>query len=471
MCPSGAERGPTMTLWGSRFEGKTNALLRRFGDSFAFDRRLYAVDIRGSVAYAGALLTAGLLNNEEHAAIVEGLGKVLAEFDAGTFEPRESDEDIHTAVERRLTEIIGPAGGKLHTGRSRNDQAALDVRLWVLEATDEVATHLAAVQQALLDQAADHPGLIMPGYTHLQPAQPVPFAHWLLNHFWALERDQGRLADCARRTAVSPLGAGALAGNPYAIDREALAAELGMSGVTPNSLDAVSDRDFVVEFLAAGALIGTHISRLAEDLILYSSPGFGFVTIGESFTTGSSLMPQKRNPDSLELARGKSGRLTGNLVALLTALKGLPSAYNKDMQEDKAPLFDTADTLALLLPVVAGVVASLKPNPAAMQAALNDGMLATDLADVLVEHGMPFREAHSIVGRLVRQAEERGMSLSELPAEVYQAASEAFGENVAEVFDYARSVARRAVTGGTAPEALAAQIEQARAALAVHQGE
>jgi argininosuccinate lyase len=454
-----------LKLWGGRFGGETDDRMRQFNDSFPFDWRLYEVDIRGSVAYAQALARAGMLTAEDRDAIVEGLERVRREFEGGTFEAKLSDEDIHTAVERRLTELIGQVGGKLHTGRSRNDQVALDARLWTLEAIEGVQRGLAALQNALLGQAEANPAAILPGYTHLQPAQPVLYAHWLLSYFWMFERDRERLADCARRTAVSPLGAGALAGNPFPIDREALAAELGLPAISANSIDAVSDRDFIAEFLFTAAMVGVHISRLAEDLIIYSSPGYRFVTLAEAYTTGSSLMPQKRNPDSLELARGKAGRLLGHLTGLLATLKGLPSTYNKDMQEDKEPLFDAAETLALTLPVVTGVVETLTANPDAMRAALDDGMLATDLADYLVERGVPFREAHHVIGELVRLAEERSVSLAELSLEDFKTASPAFEDNVKDVFDFERSVARRKSPGGTAPEAVAEQFRQARACL------
>ncbi|MBN1122147.1 MAG: argininosuccinate lyase [Anaerolineae bacterium] len=454
-----------MRLWGGRFSGETDDRMRRFHDSFGFDRRLYAADIRGSVAYAAALLRAGLITDDERAAIVEGLGQVKQEFDDGTFEPLPGDEDIHTAVERRLTEIVGSPAGKLHTGRSRNDQIALDVRLWLIMSIDQVSALLTGVQSAIVDKAEVHSGLVMPGYTHLQAAQPVLFAHWLMSTFWMLERDRDRLADCRRRTAVCPLGSGALAGNPFAIDREALAADLGMESATPNSMDAVADRDFIAEFLFAAALIGIHTSRLAEDVVLYTSPGYRFLSIGEAYSTGSSLMPQKRNPDSMELARGKAGRLIGDLVSLLTVLKGLPSTYNKDMQEDKEPLFDAFDTLMLTLPVLAGVVGTITPHAEAMRAALDEAMLATDLADYLVRRGMPFREAHHISGRIVRRAEERDVPLSALALDDFRAESDVFESDVFTVFDFDSSVARRAVTGGTAPEAVAAQIDAARARL------
>jgi argininosuccinate lyase len=454
-----------MTLWGGRFNEPIDERMRRFNDSFAFDQRLVAADIQGSMAYARALARARILSEAERDAILDGLEQVRAEFEAGGFAAQPSDEDIHTAVERRLTELIGAAAGKLHTGRSRNDQVALDIKLWLIEAIGGVQAELAALQAAILAGAEAHLDLIMPGYTHLQPAQPVLFSHWLMSSFWMFERDRDRLADCARRAAVCPLGAGAISGTPFQIDRAALAADLGMAAVTPNSMDAVSDRDHVAEFLFAAALIGAHISRLAEDLILYSSPGYRFVRLAEAYTTGSSLMPQKRNPDSLELARGKSGRLLGDLVALLTVIKGLPSTYNKDMQEDKEPLFDAADTLTLTLPIMAGVIQTLTPDGAAMRSALDSAMLATDLADFLVERGVPFREAHTIIGRLVRRAEDQGAALADLPLADLQAESAAFDQGAAEVFNWERAVSRRRAVGGTAPDAVREQIDAAKARL------
>lgn len=454
-----------MKLWGGRFTIQSDDLMRQLNDSFRFDQGLYAADIRGSIAYAGALRRADLLSESEHRAITAGLEQVLAEFDEGRFQPLPSDEDIHTAVERRLTELIGAPGGKLHTGRSRNDQVALDLRLWLMDQIDEVQRALGDVQRSLIDQAEQHPAIIMPGYTHLQPAQPVLFSHWLMSFFWMLERDQARLDDCTKRTAECPLGAGALAGNPFAIDRTALAAELGMTSPSSNSIDAVSDRDFAAEFLFCAAMVGGHVSRLAADLILFSGPGYGFVSIGEQYTTGSSLMPQKRNPDPLELARAKSGRLTGALVGLLTTLKALPSGYNKDLQEDKEPLFDAADTLLLVLPVVAGVIRSLQPHPDAMRAALDPSMLATDLADYLVERGVPFREAHALVGRVVRRAEELSVPLDQLPIGELAAISPLFIADVREVLSYEASISRRKAIGGTAPEAVREQIGEAKARL------
>ncbi len=454
-----------MKLWGGRFEKPTDELMGQFNASIGFDRRLYDADITGSVAYARALARAGLITHAERDALIDGLERVRTEFAADTFEVKPGDEDIHTAVERRLHELVGDVAGKLHTGRSRNDQVATDVRLFLLEAIHHVDEHLRALQHAIITQAEAHLDAIMPGYTHLRQAQPVLFSHWLMSYFWMLQRDRGRLADCRTRTAVLPLGAGALAGNALGIDREFLARELGFRSVTENSIDAVSDRDFIAEFLFTAALIGVHVSRLAEDLILFSTAEFGFVRIDEAYATGSSLMPQKMNPDALELARGKSGRLIGNLVGLLTTLKGLPSTYNKDLQEDKEPLFDSIDTLVITLPVVAGVIETLHVDEACMAAALDDAILATDLADYLVRRGVPFREAHGVVGRLVRKANERNTPLRELSLADFQAEHAAFDTDIYETFDFARSVKARDVVGGTAPAAVQAQIARARAVI------
>lgn len=454
-----------MKLWGGRFEKPTDELMEQFNASIGFDRRLYDTDITGSVAYARALARAGLITEAERDTLIDGLERVRAEFAAGTFQVQPGDEDIHTAVERRLHELVGDAAGKLHTGRSRNDQVATDVRLFLLEAMDQIDTALLRLQRAIVRKAEAHLGALMPGYTHLRQAQPVLFSHWLMSYFWMLRRDRERLADCRERTAVLPLGAGALAGNALGIDREFLARELGFRAVTENSIDAVSDRDFIAEFLFTAALIGVHVGRLAEDLILYSTDEFGFVQIDEAYATGSSLMPQKMNPDALELARGKAGRLIGNLVGLLTTLKGLPSTYNKDLQEDKEPLFDSIDTLVITLPVVAGLIETLHVDEARMKAALDDAMLATDLADYLVRRGVPFREAHGVVGRLVRKASERNTPLRELSLADFQAEQPAFDADVFETFDFTRSVEARDVIGGTAPAAVQSQIAKARARL------
>jgi argininosuccinate lyase len=428
---------------------------------------MWAEDIRGSVAWSRQLAAAGVITADELAAIHAGLGAVRAEFAEGRFAPTEHDEDIHTAVERRLGELAGPAAGKLHTGRSRNDQVGTDVRLWTLGAIERADAALRELQAALLAQAESAGDALIPGYTHLQRAQPVLLAHYLLSHFWPLQRDRARLADCARRTAVLPLGSGAIAGTPLRIDRAALARELGFREPSPNSMDATSDRDFIAEFLFCAALIGAHLSRLAEDMVLYSTSEFGFVRLADAYSTGSSLMPQKKNPDSFELLRGKAGRLYGSLVTVLTVLKGLPSAYDKDMQEDKEPLFDAADTLELALPVAAGAIATASFDLERMRGALDDAMLATDVADYLVERGVPFREAHKAVGALVREAEGRGVPLSALPFDVYRQVNAAFGEDVLDVFDLDRSVSSRSVTGATAPAAVREQIGKARAALGI----
>jgi argininosuccinate lyase len=454
-----------MALWGGRFAAETDELMKQFGDSIRFDRRLYRADIQGSIAYAGALARVGLLAAEEQDQLVGGLEQMRAEFDAGAFQIQSGDEDIHTAVERRLGELVGTVAGKLHTGRSRNDQVATDLRLYLLDEMASLQEALIELQEAVIEKAEAHPDIVMPGYTHLQQAQPLLFSHWLMSFFWKFQRDGERLADVARRTSVLPLGAGALAGNPFGIDRQSLAAELGFAAVSENSVDAVSDRDYVVEFLAWAALVQVHLSGLAEDLILWASREFGFVQVADAYSTGSSLMPQKKNPDSLELMRGKSGRMVGHLTGLLTTLKGLPSSYNKDLQEDKEPLFDAIDTLKMELFIAAGVVRTLTVNGARMAAALDDALLATDLADYLVRKGIPFRDSHHLLGQVVRRAEELGMSLKELNLAEYQAIHPTFAEDVYEVFDFRRSVEARDVEGGTAPSAVRVQMEQAKRAL------
>jgi argininosuccinate lyase len=455
-----------MALWGGRFSEPTDGDLRHLNDSIGFDKRLYAQDIEGSIAYAEAIRAAGILSQQECDSIIGALKQIHAEFAADAFTLKEGDEDIHSAVERRLIEMIGAAGGKLHTGRSRNDQIATDFRLWTRDAIRETDGLLDALQAALVMQSKAHLDTLMPGYTHLQPAQPITAAHWLMSFFWMLARDRERLADAYRRTNVSPLGAGALAGSPLAIDRSALAQALGFDSYSQNSLDAVSDRDFAAEFLFAMSLVGVHLSRLAEDTILYSNPLFGFITLNDRYSTGSSIMPQKRNPDPLELARGKAGRLIGRLAGLLTTLKGLPSTYNKDLQEDKEAVFDSFDTLTAVLPVVTAVIATLQLNPEKMRAALGDDLLATDLAEYLVGKTLPFREAHHVVGRAVRAAAEAGKPLSALTLDELRQLSPLFASDVDAVFDFAASVGRRSVAGGTAPDAVRAQIAAAESWLA-----
>lgn len=451
-----------MGLWGGRFEQAADDDLRKLNDSIGYDVRFVYQDIRGSVAYAQAIADAGVITQEEAAIIRGGLDAVRREFENNRFQIQSGDEDIHTAVERRLTELIGAVGGKLHTGRSRNDQVATDFRLWVLDAMEDVDNLLYAIQIALIDQAEMHLETLMPGYTHLQPAQPITAAHWLMSFFWMLQRDRERLAEARRRTAISPLGSGALAGTPFAIDRAKLAEALGFDGISQNSLDAVSDRDFVAEFLFVLSLASVHLSRLAEDVIIYSNPLFGFITLDDRYSTGSSLMPQKRNADPMELARGKAGRLIGHLTGLLTTLKGLPSTYNKDLQEDKEPIFDAVDTVKALFPVIASIIQTLQLNTDKMRAALQDELLATDLADYLVRKGVPFREAHHLVGQVVRLASDEKIAISTLSVDQLQTISDEFTDDVVDVFDFAQAVQRKAAVGGTAPEAVRLQIETAK---------
>lgn len=451
-------------LWGGRFAAPTAADMAAYNDSFRFDQRLWQADIAGSLAWAAALAHAGLISQPEAQALQRGLEQVRAEFAAGSFQPTPADEDIHTAVERRLGELAGPVARKLHTGRSRNDQIATDVRLFCIDAAAMVQARLETVQLALLEQAETHAATLMPGYTHLQRAQPITFGHWCLAYVEMLGRDRERLHDSTRRMAVLPLGSAALAGNSLGIARSSLAAALDGS-LSQNSLDAVADRDFVAELLFGCALIGVHLSRLAEDLIIYSSAEFGFVELADQYSTGSSIMPQKKNPDSMELLRGKSGRLLGNLVSLLTVLKGLPLAYNKDLQEDKEPLFDSLDTLDLGLRVAAAAVQTLNANPARMRAALDDAMLATDLADEFVRRGVPFREAHAQIGRLVRRGIELKCELRELPLEEFQAVQPDLDAEIYRVFDFDRSVALKNCLGGTAPEQVRLQVERWKALL------
>ena len=454
-------------LWGGRFTGKTDPLMEAFNASISFDQRLWEADLLGSQAYARGLAGAGLITSEEAETIVAGLEQVKAEWKAGAFALQPGDEDIHTANERRLTELIGPVAGKLHTGRSRNDQVATDVRLWLRAEIAQVRGHLRQLISVATERAADEIDLLLPGYTHLQPAQPVRWSHWLLSHVWPWQRDAQRLDELAARVNLLPLGSGALAGNPFPIDREALAADLDFAGLTSNSLDGVSDRDFIVEFLFWATLTMLHLSRLAEDLIIYSSREYGFVTLADAYSTGSSLMPQKKNPDALELLRGKSGRVLGSMTGLMTTLKGLPSSYNKDLQEDKEPLFDAVDNVGGALQIATGVVSTLTPNPAAMRAALSTEMLATDLADYLVRKGLPFRETHHIAGAAVRMAESQGLPLAELPLEDLQKLHKAFDEDVAAIWDFEQSVERRDVAGGTSRRAVLAQIAQLRAWLSM----
>ncbi len=455
-----------MKLWGGRFDGALDPLAMQLNSSLSVDKRLWEADIRGSLAWARALARAEVITQAEADELCAGLQAVQAEFSGGTFQFAPTDEDIHTAVERRLGERVGAAAGKLHTGRSRNDQAATDFRLWLMEAADRILDRVGALEDALIAKAESEIETALPGYTHTQRAQPILFSHWLMSHFWALERDRERLKQTRARANVMPLGSAALAGTGFAIDRAALAADLGFAAASPNSVDAVSDRDFAAEFLFNAAVIGIHLSRLADALILYSTAEFGFVEMSDAYSTGSSLMPQKKNPDMLELARGKAGTLIGSLTGLLSVLKGLPSAYDKDLQEDKAPAFAAFDTLDALLPVIAGTVATMAVNRERMRAAVDASLLATDLADYLVKKGVPFREAHGIVGRVVRAGIANGVGIDQLGLSQLREISSVFDEDARDVFDVSRALAARNVVGGTAPEAVRDQIAAARAARA-----
>jgi len=453
--------------WGGRFAQSADPTAERFTASLAFDQRLWPHDIAGSIAWARALARARLLTDAEQDAIVKGLEAVRGELAAGTFPFRPELEDIHMNIERRLQDLIGDVGGKLHTGRSRNDQIALDERLYLKEIVGGTREGLRRVQQVLVDRAAETADAPMPGYTHLQRAQPVVLGHHLLAYVFMLDRDRQRLAACAARADALPLGAAALAGTAYPIDREALARDLGFAAVTANSLDAVSDRDYVLEFLGAAAIVGMHLSRLAADLTLWATAEFGFVEFADAFATGSSIMPQKKNPDVAELIRGKSGRLYGNLVAVLTMMKGLPLTYNSDMQEDKEPLFDSVDTLEAILGVLPPLLASLTFRTERMRAAAGEHYAtATDLADYLVRKGLPFRQAHEIVGRVVRHALEAGRTLDALPLDTLRRFSPLIDADVSGALTGDASLRARAVTGGTAPEAVQRALAQARALIA-----
>jgi argininosuccinate lyase len=459
---SGGE-SPQSPRWGGRFAERLDPGAEAFTASLGFDRRLWPHDIEGSRAWARALRRAGLLTDAELSALLKGLDAVQTELAEGRFPYRQELEDIHLNIERRLTELAGPVGGKLHTGRSRNDQIALDERLYLREIIALADDGVREVQAALLARAEEHLGAPMPGYTHLQRAQPILLAHHLLAYVFMLQRDRERFADCARRNNVLPLGAGALAGAAFPIDRETLARDLGFAAPTANSLDAVSDRDHVVEFLAASAILGMHCSRLAADLTLWATSEFGFVEFSDAFATGSSIMPQKKNPDVAEVMRGKTGRLYGNLVALLTVMKGLPLTYNSDMQEDKEALFDTVDTLEALLRVAPPMLRSLTFRVERMrEAAGANYSTATDLADYLVRKGLPFREAHEIVGRAVRHGIANKRELGEMSLDELRGFSPLIGADVHATLSVEASLAARAVTGGTAPEAVARALAAAR---------
>jgi argininosuccinate lyase len=457
---------PAGKAWSGRFGEPIDRLTQRFNASVDFDRRLAEFDIQGSLAHARMLAKVGVLASTDLAAIERGMAQILEEVRGGRFAWSVEREDVHFNIEHRLTELVGDAGKRLHTARSRNDQVATDLRLWLRAEIDQLQELLRTVRGRLLDVAERHAGTLMPGFTHLQVAQPVTFGHHLMAYFEMFSRDAARLADCRRRVNRLPLGASALAGTSYPIDREMVARELGFDGLCENSLDAVSDRDFAIEFLAAAALAMAHVSRLAEELVIWMNPRFGFVTIADRFCTGSSIMPQKKNPDVAELMRGKAGRVFGSLVALLTVMKGQPLAYNKDNQEDKEPLFDAADTLRDVLAILAEMLPAIEPVPERMRAALAEGFAtATDLADYLVRKGLAFRDAHEVVARAVREAEAAGKDLADLPLERLRAYSPLIGDDVKAVLTPEGSVAARKHVGGTAPEAVRAAIVRARKSL------
>ncbi len=446
-------------LWGGRFTKPADKTAEGFTSSLAFDRRLYKQDIRGSIAHARMLGKQGIISAEDAALIEQGLREIEAEIDAGQFPFRQEYEDIHLNIEKRLIEKIGPVGGRLHTARSRNDQVVTDVHLWVKEEIAAVQRLVSDLQGTLLDRAREQLGVIMPGYTHLQRAQPVLLSHHLMAYFWMLERDYGRFADALRRADISPLGAGAMAGTTFPIDREFTAAELGFAGVYPNSMDAVSDRDFIVEFVAAAAICQMHLSRLAEELVNWSSTEFGFVEMDDAYATGSSIMPQKKNPDVAEIVRGKTGRIYGDLMALLTVLKGLPLTYHSDLQEDKERLFDAVDTLKACLTVMTGMLATVKFNRERMaQAVRQDFSNATDMADYLAKKGMPFREAHEVVGRAVLYCIERGKYLADCTLEEFKGFSELFEADIYEAIAPETCVNLRTSQGGTAPAEVEKQL-------------
>ena len=451
-------------LWGGRFTGTTDPIMHAFNESLSYDKRMWAQDIRGSQAYAKALIACGVLSESEAHTIIQGLSSVAEEWKNGSFRIADDDEDIHTANERRLKELIGPVAGKLHTGRSRNDQVATDMRMWLLDEVDAIVTLITDLLRVMVKRAESEVDHLMPGYTHLQRAQPIRWAHWLLSHASYFSNDLERLRMMRPRVSVLPLGAGPLAGNPFAgLDRDALAKELHFDSVGPNSMHSVADRDFVVEMLMWASLFSVHVSKMAEDLIIYSSSEFGFVVLSDAYSTGSSIMPQKKNPDSLELLRGKSGRLYGHLCGFMMSLKGIPSTYNKDLQEDKEPLFDAVDTTKACLQILTGVLSTMTVHADKMRAALTPDMLATDLADYLVRKGIPFRETHHISGSAVKMAEDRHCELTDLTLDDLRTLHPAFDTDIALVWDMEQSVERRNAIGGTSRRAVLEQVARLEA--------
>ena len=454
--------------WSGRFAEPVAERVQRYTASVTFDKRLAEHDIRGSLAHARMLAACAVISRRDLAAIESGMRTILAEVRSGKFKWSLAAEDVHLNIERRLTALAGDAGKRLHTARSRNDQVATDVRLWLRDAIDAIDAQLGALQASLLGQAERHAGTVMPGFTHLQVAQPISFAHHLMAYFEMLKRDAERLQDCRRRVNRLPLGAAALAGTSYPIDREMVAKDLGFDGVCANSLDAVSDRDFAIEFCACAALAMTHISRLSEELVLWMSPRYGFIRLPDRFCTGSSIMPQTKNPDVPELARGKTGRVAGHLMALLMLMKAQPLAYNKDNQEDKEPLFDSVDTLADTLAIFTDLVAGIEVDAGAMRAAALEGhATATDLADYLVKKGLPFRDAHEAVARAVRAANARGCNLAALGLAELRQFSPLVGADVFKALTLEGSLASRDHVGGTAPRRVRTAIRQARRSLKI----
>jgi argininosuccinate lyase len=453
-------------MWKGRFVEEQSDLLKTFSESVSFDWRMYRHDIAGSIAYAAALVRAGVLTDDESESIANGLREIQSEIERGEFPFNVDLEDVHMNIEAELTRRIGKAGAKLHSGRSRNDQVAVDIRLYLRDSIDEINQLAIRMQTALVGLAERHEAAIIPGYTHLQRAQPVFFAHHLLAYVEMLQRDRERLADARRRMNLLPLGSGAIAGSTLIVDRQFLADQLGFDGLTQNSMDAVSDRDFACELLAALAICGMHLSRLSEDVILWASTEFGFLKLSDRHTTGSSLMPQKKNPDIAELTRGKTGRLYGNLMALLTILKGLPMTYNRDMQEDKEPVFDSVDTIRNTLAIFAEMLDAASLDESRAASAVTDPLLlATDLADYLVRAGVPFREAHEVVGKLVGESGASGVPLNELPLDRFQAASASFRADVFDVFDIQSAMRARTAPGAPSPDNVRSRLSHWREVL------
>ncbi|XP_070773254.1 argininosuccinate lyase isoform X2 [Enoplosus armatus] len=448
-------------LWGGRFVGETDPIMAKFNASIAYDQRMWDADIRGSKAYVKALEKAELVTTDEMNQILHGLDQIYKEWSTGVFVIKLGDEDIHTANERRL-KLIGAPAGKLHTGRSRNDQVVTDMRLWLRDAISTLTDNALQLTSTMVERAAAEIDVLFPGYTHMQRAQPIRWSHWILSHAVALSRDVDRLQEIKKRVNVLPLGSGAIAGTPFDIDRELLQKELEFDGISLNSMDATGQRDFVVEFLFWASLCLTHLSKMAEDLMLYSTKEFSFIALSDAYSTGSSLMPQKKNADSLELIRSKAGHVFGSCAGFMMTLKGLPSTYNKDLQEDKEAMFDCYDTVHAVLQVTTGVMSTLKINQSVMEAALSPDMLATDLAYYLVRKGVPFREAHGISGKAVFAAESKNILLSQLTVDDLSAFSPLFGSDVSSVWDYRSSVEQYSTSGGTAKSSVAAQVEHLR---------